>query len=155
MRKYCEALRGLYAKAGKLPVTAAEIAEAIGTSRQDAIMKAAGWRRCGWIEPGPVKATYYIAVEMLPAPAVPPPPKAPKVKAAPRVATRDGQTLGPVAPRVMGQDWAVLDALDVGGPCTVRELRRRAATSFNVGPSLERLAAAGLVAADGLVWRAT
>jgi len=154
MRKYCEALRGLYAKAGKLPVTAAELAEAIGTSRQDAVMKAAGWRKCGWIEPGPLKATYYIAVEMLPAPKVPKPAKAPKVKAAAPAGLRDGQRLGPPDARVLGQDWALLDALDVGGPCTVRELRRRAETSFNVGPALERLAVAGLVAVDGLVWRA-
>jgi hypothetical protein len=150
--KYSEVLLGLHAKAGKLPITSKELAEALGVPQTKATAMAAAFRKLGYLEPGPVKATYYVAVEMIP------PPKPAKVTpkpSRPRPAARDGSYQPPDQNRLMGQDWTVLAALDDGGPCTVRELRRRAATSFNVGPSLERLALAGLVAAEGLVWRAT
>jgi hypothetical protein len=151
MNKYVAPLRALAAKTAGRPASSQELADVLGVTREQAVRTASGLVRQRYLEPGPRRGTYTVAVELLPEPK---PPKAPKRRAG----TRDGQRVDPAAhvpPSVLSQDFPILDLLDEHGALTTADVRRLAQSSFNVSPSLERLRMAGLVRLDGLRWVVT
>jgi len=151
MNKYVAPLRALAAKTAGRPASSQELADVLGMTREQAVRTASGLVRQRYLEPGPRRGTYTVAVELLPEPK---PPKSPKRRAG----TRDGQRVDPAAhvpPSVLSQDFPILDLLDEHGALTTADVRRLAQSSFNVSPSLERLRMAGLVRLDGLRWVVT
>jgi hypothetical protein len=151
MNKYVAPLRALAAKTAGRPASSQELADVLGVTREQAVRTASGLVRQRYLEPGPRRGTYTVAVELLPEPK---PAKAPKRRAG----TRDGQRVDPAAhvpPSVLSQDFPILDLLDEHGALTTADVRRLAQSSFNVSPSLERLRMAGLVRLDGLRWVVT
>jgi DNA-binding IclR family transcriptional regulator len=148
MSKYAALLRALAEKTGGRAVSSQELADALGMTREQAVRAASGLLRKRQLEAGPKWGTYTVAVELLPEPKPPKPPKR-------RAGTRDGQRVDPAAhatPSVLTQDFPILDLLDEHGALTTADVRRLAQSSFNVSPSLERLRMAGLVRLDGLRW---
>jgi hypothetical protein len=151
MNKYVAPLRALAAKTAGRPASSQELADVLGVTREQAVRTASGLVRQRYLEPGPRRGTYTVAVELLPEPK---PPKALKRRAG----TRDVQRVDPAAhvpPSVLSQDFPILDLLDEHGALTTADVRRLAQSSFNVSPSLERLRMAGLVRLDGLRWVVT
>jgi hypothetical protein len=151
MNKYVAPLRALAAKTAGRPASSQELADVLGVTREQAVRTASGLVRQRYLEPGPRRGTYTVAVELLPEPKTA---KAPKRRAG----TRDGQRVDPAAhvpPSVLSQDFPILDLLDEHGALTTADVRRLAQSSFNVSPSLERLRMAGLVRLDGLRWVVT
>lgn len=151
MNKYAAPLRALAQKTAGRPASSQELADVLGVTREQAVRTASGLVRQRYLEPGPRRGTYTVAVELLPEPKTA---KAPKRRAG----TRDGQRVDPAAhvpPSVLSQDFPILDLLDEHGALTTADVRRLAQSSFNVSPSLERLRMAGLVRLDGLRWVVT
>jgi DNA-binding IclR family transcriptional regulator len=141
-------LLALYERAGQRPVTLAELAEANGWPRALASYRSVTLVACGYLERGPTRGTYWVAIEAIPTDGSTPPPKPkPRVQ---RPAEFDPPDL---TGHVFSGDLAVLDALDLG-PATLPELRRRVGVQSTLGPSLARLSAAGLAVQRGGEWAA-
>lgn len=155
MSKYTKPLRALAHRTAGKPATIEELAFILGLEREKAVSVAGGLMRRGFLEPGPERCTYYVAVEFLPEPRRAAKRRSSPAKPAPKLITRDSQRVDPTAhktPEVLTQDFPILDLLETAGPLGTKDVRRLLQSSFNVSPSLERLRMAGLVRLEGLRW---
>jgi|DEB3_MinimDraft_2_1074329.scaffolds.fasta_scaffold00685_4 hypothetical protein len=155
MSKFTAPLRALAKTNAGKPVTVEQLADVLGIDREKAVSAASGLMRRGYLEAGPERCTYHVAVELLPEPRRPAKRRGNPAKPTAKLVTRDSQRIDPTAhqtPDVLAQDFPILDVLDLHGPLSTRDVRRLIQSSFNVSPSLERLRMAGLVRLDGLRW---
>jgi DNA-binding IclR family transcriptional regulator len=140
-------LVALYARTGQRPVNLTELSEAIGCPRSAASYRASALVVCGYLERGPARGTYWVAIEAIPTDGPTPPPRAVRQ---PRPAEFDAPDL---TGQVFAADLAVLDALDAAGvPMLPADIRRALGVQSSLGRSLQRLQAAGLVCRVGAAW---
>lgn len=140
-------LLALYERAGQRPVTLTELAEANGWPRAAASYRACTLVACGYLERGPTRGTYWVAIEAIPTDGSTPPPVKPRVQ---RPAEFDPPDL---TGQVFAGDLLVLDALDAAGrPMAPADIRRALGVQSSLGRSLQRLEVAGLVRRVGAAW---
>lgn len=140
-------LLALYERAGQRPVTLTELAEANGWPRAAASYRACTLVTCGYLERGPTRGTYWVAIEAIPTDGSAPPPVKPRVQ---RPAEFDPPDL---TGQVFAADLLVLDALDAAGkPMAPADIRRALGVQSSLGRSLQRLEVAGLVRRVGAAW---